>query len=164
MDSENQELNNQNPQAKKVKSNIWIKYVVTTASCLVATLIFIIIAGIFTGWETVYANTHWNINSELTKNMFILTNATFAIGMVCACFGLLVIAANGGVFEMLYYGTYRFFTLFKKDVNKVRFKTFYDYQVYRRGKPRRSFAHLLIVGVLFVALSGLFLAIYMQNI
>ena len=167
MDSENQELNTQNqnpePPKRRVRSNIWIRYLVTFSSCAVAVLIYISIAGIFSNWEVVYANTHWNINSELSKNLYIFTNATFVIGVLCTMFGLLVIATNGGAFEMFAYGMRRFFSFFQRDINKIRFKTFYDYHVYKSSEPKRSFAHLLVVGIFVLALSGLFLALYMNS-
>ena len=94
--------------------------------------------------------------------MYILTNSTFVVGIVCAGFGLLVVASNGGAFEMFVYGMRRFFSLFQRDVNKVKFKTFYDYHVYRSSEPKRSFAYLLIVGGAFLALSGVFLAVYLK--
>ena len=95
--------------------------------------------------------------------LHILVDATFVSGVVMFGIGVLVVASNGGAFEMFVYGMRRFISWFQKDVNKVRFKTFYDYHVYRSGEPKHSFAYLLIVGGIFLAISGILLAIYMTN-
>ena len=151
-------------QIKKVRNpdSLLLRYGITIGICLVLSFILIWVWGIFDNFEVVKEKTNWNINSELTKNMYILTNSTFVVGIVCAGFGLLVVASNGGAFEMFVYGMRRFFSLFQRDVNKVKFKTFYDYHVYRSSEPKRSFAYLLIVGGAFLALSGVFLAVYLK--
>ena len=171
MQKQNQNLSpkENNEQIKKEqekllgKNKLLIRYVITASICLVLSFIYSAIAGIFKPYSEVAALTGWNINSELTKCMFILCNATFVVGILCAGFGLLVVASNGGAFEMFVYGMRRFISLFQKDVNKIKFQTFYDYHVYKSSEPKRSFWYLIIVGVVFLGLSGLFLLIYMQN-
>ena len=151
-------------QKQKVVNSIWFRYIITFSACLIVSFIFAVISGIFTGWEAVVAKTNWRIIDELTKCMFILTNATFFTGILSLAFGLLVLAANGGMFEMFVYGMRRFFSLFQRDINKIRFKTFYDYHMYKSGQPKTPLLHLVLNGVLFLAISGIFLMIYMQNI
>ncbi|NLB48692.1 MAG: DUF3899 domain-containing protein, partial [Erysipelotrichia bacterium] len=111
----------------------------------------------------VYALRNWNIDSELTKIHFILTNGASIVGVLATGFGLLIMAANGGAFEMIAYGVRRFFSLFQKDVNKVKFKTFYDYHVYNASKPKQPFMFLVVVGLVFLALATLFYLIYFFN-
>lgn len=167
-------MENQNPeqqqeeikqqyQKQKAINSVLLRYGISFGVCLIASFIYIAAAGIFNNWEAVYESTHWNINSELTKNMFILTNATFFTGVLALAFGLLIFAANGGVFEMLVYGIRRFISLFQRDVNKVRFKTFYDYHMYKTGQPKKPYLYLVFVGLFFLGLSAIFLVLYMQN-
>ena len=150
-------------QKQKVVNSIWFRYIITFSACFIVTFVFAAISGIFSSWEAVQAKMQWNIVDELTKNMFILTNATFFTGALALAFGLLVLASNGGMFEMFVYGMRRFFSLFQRDINKIRFKTFYDYHMYKSGQPKTPLLHLVIAGIFFLALSGIFLAIYMQN-
>jgi len=96
--------------------------------------------------------------------MFILTNASFTVGVISAGIGLLVFAANGGAFEFIAYGFRRFFSLFQRDPTRVRFRTYADYHAYRNEQPDHPFLFLIIVGALFIGLSMIFLAVYYNNI
>ena len=125
--------------------------------------ILALVAGIFLPYEKVIDKFSWQDATDLLVRMHILTDATFVSGVLIFSVGVLVVASNGGAFEMLVYGVRRFISLFQKDVNKIKFKTFYDYHVYKSSEPRHSFAYLLVVGAAFIAISGIFLAIYMTN-
>lgn len=84
----------------------------------------------------------------------------FAVpGMIMLCFGLLVFATNGGTFDMLAFGVRKLFDLFKKDLTKVKYRTFYDYREAQKEK-KRSFAHFIIVGAGFLLVSIAFLIVY----
>lgn len=150
----------------KENSNIkttLLRYGITIGICLVVSFLYAILMGLFTPWQELKQSTSWTIDSELTKVMFVFTNGTFAVGTLATCFGLLVMAANGGAFEMLNYGIRRFISLFQKDINKIKFKTFYDYHVYNSSKPKTPFLFLVFVGLFFLALSAFFLIIYSVN-
>ncbi|MDD4212509.1 MAG: DUF3899 domain-containing protein [Bacilli bacterium] len=107
----------------------------------------------------------------LSKNIFglddavevykVLTDAFFVAGVLITGFGLLVLASNGGTFDMLVYGVGRFFDLFRRDMMKVKHKTFYDYRVAKQDR-KLGFGYLVIVGLAFLALSFLFLWLYYQ--
>lgn len=73
---------------------------------------------------------------ELIKD---LCDAFSVPGVVMLCFGALVYATNGGTFDMLAYGVRKFFDLFKKDLTKVKYRTFYDYRQAQQEKNVRSF-------------------------
>ncbi len=62
---------------------------------------------------------------------------------------------------MLVYGVGRFFDLFRRDMMKVKHKTFYDYRMAKQDR-KLGFGYLVIVGLAFLALSGLFLWLYYQ--
>lgn len=87
----------------------------------------------------------------------------FAVpGILMTCFGLLVFCTNGGTFDMLAFGIRKLFDLFKRDVTKVKYRTFYDYREAQKEK-HRSFLNLIIVGLLFLLVAVIFLIVYYQN-
>ena len=85
----------------------------------------------------------------------ILCDAFFAVGTVLCCAGLLIFSANEGSFDMIVYGMNSFIDLFREK-NKKKYDTFFDYRESRKGK-KVSFGFLLICGLLFVAISLVFL-------
>ena len=96
-------------------------------------------------------------HSASVKDIFhILTDAFFVPGVLIACFGVLVIATNGGTFDMLAYGVMQFF---RKDPTNRKYKTFYDYKKAQEDK-KIEFWYLIIVGAILIGISLIFLAIY----
>ena len=105
----------------------------------------------------------------LSKNVFKLTNpidiyhqltnAFFIPGVLITGYGLLVIASNGGTFDMLTFGIIKVIDLFRRDLSKAKHKTFYDYRVAKQDRKQR-FGYLIIVGLAFLAVSFLFLWLY----
>jgi hypothetical protein len=151
------------PKENSNIKSVLLRYGITFGVCLVASFLFALLMGLFTPWQELKQSSSWNFDSELTKVMFVLTNGTFSVGALATCFGLLIMAANGGAFEMLSYGIRRFISLFQKDINKIKFKTFYDYHVYNSSKPKTPFLFLVFVGLFFLALSAIFLIVYLVN-
>ncbi len=137
-----------------------LEYSITFIICLVISFLLAVMQGIFKSYSEVVASTNWNITNENQKVFFVLTNSAFATGIVCAGFGLLVFASNGGAFDMFVYGIRRFISLFQRDVNKIKYKTFYDYRIAKEGRPKRTFFYLVAVGLFYVVLSLIFLFIY----
>ena len=139
-----------------------LQYTITFAVCLVFCFIYVSVAGIFKSWKEVVNDMGWNINNEAAKAMFILSNGTFIIGVLTVAAGLLVFAANGGAFEMIVYGFKRFLSLFQRDPSKVKFKTYYDYHVYRSNAPNTPFLFLILVGLFYLLASMVFVIIYLR--
>lgn len=84
----------------------------------------------------------------------------FAVpGIVMLCFGLLVWATNGGVFNMLAFGVIKLIDLFKKDLTKVKYRTYYDYQK-SKSENKRPVLSYLIVGTIFTLIAVIFLILY----
>ena len=137
-----------------------LEYSITFGICLVFAFIAALAQGIFKPYTDVVAATHWNIANENQKIFFILTNSGFASGIICTGFGLLVFASNGGAYDMFVYGFRRFISLFQKDVNKIKYKTFYDYHIAKEGRPKKSFFYMVAVGLFYIVLSLIFLFIY----
>ena len=88
-----------------------------------------------------------------------LCDAFTVPGAVMLCFGILVFATNGGTFDMLAFGVRKFFDLFRKDLTKVKYRTFYDYRQAQKEK-KRSFLNFVVVGAAFLLVGIVFLIVY----
>lgn len=88
-----------------------------------------------------------------------LSDAFFVPGIIMLCFGLLVFATNGGVFDMLAFGVIKLVDLFKRDLTKVKYRTFYDYRQAQQGR-RRPYVYLLIIGGAFLLVGIVFFVLY----
>lgn len=88
-----------------------------------------------------------------------LCDAFSVPGMAMTCFGLLVFATNGGAFDMLAFGVIKLFDLLKRDLTKVKYRTFYDYRQAQNEK-KRAYVNFLIVGVGFLLVGIAFLLVY----
>lgn len=91
-----------------------------------------------------------------------LCDAFSVPGLIMICFGLLVFATNGGTFDMLAFGVIKLFDLFKRDLTKVKYRTFYDYR-HAQQEKKRSFWYLIIIGAAFLLVGIVFLIIYYQH-
>ena len=89
--------------------------------------------------------------TEAQKVFHILCDATFAVGTVLCCAGLLIFSANEGTFDMIVYGVSSFVDMFRT-TSKKKYATFYDYREGRADKKIR-FGFLLICGLLYLAVS-----------
>lgn len=88
-----------------------------------------------------------------------LCDAFSASGAILTGIGVLVFATNGGAFDMLAFGVIKLFDLFKKDLTKVKYRTFYDYRQAQNEK-KRSFLHLIFVGLGFLLVGIALLIVY----
>lgn len=94
--------------------------------------------------------------------MQILSDAFLVPGVLLAGVGLIIFASNGGAFDMLGFAVLLFFNLFRKDVNKRKYKDFYEYRESKKDR-KTSMAFMLIVGLFFIALSAVFLIAYFYS-
>ena len=123
-----------------------IKYIVTvTIGLVISSLIM-------------FSNDIFNQESK-TEAMKILTNSYFVPGVLILGFGLLVVASNGGTFDMLIYGTRKFFDLFRKPHNRRITETFYEYRKTKQESPM-EFLFMIFVGLGFIVVSLIFLILY----
>lgn len=88
-----------------------------------------------------------------------LCDAFFVPGVLMLCFGLLVFATNDGAFDMLAFGIIKLFDLFRRDLTKVKYRTFYDYRKAQEGR-KRPYIYLMIIGGAFVLAAVAFLLAY----
>lgn len=123
-----------------------LKYGISTAVGIVMALIIMSVKGVFTETNTV-------------DIMHILCDSFFVAGVILACAGLLVFVTNGGVFDMLAYGILLIGYGLMRDVKKRKYRTYYDYKESKKDR-KRSMGFLLIVGIIFIAISVCFLIPY----
>ena len=140
-----------------------LRYSISFGVCLIISTIIVFSMGILESWQVLVDKHGWNMHDELTKNMYILSNATFIVGVICLGLGLMTLAANGGAFEMIGYGISRFISLFRRDHTKVRFQTFYDYHAYKSEQPKPPFLYLVVVGLFYIGISIIFVTIWYNN-
>ena len=122
-----------------------LEYAITIFACSIIAFIFIAIKGTFSAAtpRIAYHN---------------LTDGFFIAGVLCTSLGLLVFAGNGGMFDMLVYGISRFISLFRR--GKAKYHTFYDYQIAKAERPKAEYLFLILVGLAFIGISMIFLALY----
>ena len=87
----------------------------------------------------------------------ILSDSFFAVGVVITGFGLLVVASNGGAFDMLSYGVSTFFSFFRRSKAR-KYADFYEYRV-AKEKNKHNFGFLLIAGAIII-LSALIMYLF----
>ena len=97
--------------------------------------------------------------TDVVEIMKSLCDSFFVPGMILICVGLLCFADQGGTFDMLAYGIRRFFSVFKRDVTKVKYRTFYEY---RKAMQERDmqYGYILVTGILFVIVATVFLLLF----
>ena len=93
--------------------------------------------------------------TEPGKVYHILCDVFFAVGTVMCCAGLLIFSSNEGTFGIFSYGISSFMDLFRPK-SKKKYDTFYDYQA-AHAEKKIPFGFLLICGLLFIAVSLVFL-------
>lgn len=126
-----------------------LEYSITFFICALLSFILLVVKGVFE-------------NPETKALMHYFVDSFFVSGILCLAFGLLVLASNGGAFDLIIYGVTRFFSLFKRDPTKVKYKTYYDYHIARAERKKTEFLFLIIVGSIYVIASMVFLCFWYQ--
>ena len=125
----------------------WLKYLITVGVGLVFAAL-IIFPGVF--------------KQESTSDVYkLLVNGFFVPGVFILGIGLLVLASNGGTFDMLIYVTKKFFDMFRKPQYRKITDTFYDYRKAKQDHPG-EFGFLVLTGLGFIIVSLILLIFYYQ--
>ena len=126
----------------------WLKYVITAAIGFAMAALIIFTGGVF---------------NQPTKadTIELLVNGFFVPGVIILGFGLLVVASNGGTFDMLVFGTKKFFDLFRKPHNRRITDTFYDYRKAKQ-EHKGEFLYMILVGLGFIIVSLILLIFWYQ--
>ena len=122
------------------------KYIITFVVGLLIGLVVFVIKDAF-------------VLEDSKKIIAVLIDASFVPGILMVCFGLLVVSANGGTFDMLVFGTRQFFNLFRKKFNREEAQSFYEYRK-AKSEHKNEFWYLVIIGLVYITLSAIFLIIY----
>ena len=56
-----------------------LRYSISFGVCLIISTIIVFSMGILESWQVLVDKHGWNMHDELTKNMYILSNATFIV-------------------------------------------------------------------------------------
>ena len=126
-----------------------LQYGITTAILAVCSLLIMVSKDLF-------------IQTNLKEIYKILTDSFFVPGVVAVFFVLLIVASNEGTFYIFSYGMKSFLNLFKKDRSKMHYKTYYDYKEAMKDE-KKPYGFILIVGLVFFAISMVFMAIWLKN-
>lgn len=138
----------QPPNVEKTKGRWWLPYAITFAVLAIFTILVGWAQGGFSETNEKLLLAHWG-------------DAFGIPGLLAICFGLLVVASNGGTFDMLAYGLRRFFGLFKKSPLDRKYDNFYEYRKHRQ-EQKRSFWYMIAVGGAYLLVGIILLIFYMQ--
>ena len=122
------------------------RYLITTGVGVLIVLLIVLMKNGFT-------------ETDVEIAMQIWCDAFFVSGVFLTCGGLIVVASNGGVFDMLGYAVSLLWYTFKSSKVERKYKTFYDYREARKDR-KRSVSYVLIVGLAMLAISVVFLILY----
>ena len=122
------------------------RYLITTGVGMLIVLLIVLMKNGFT-------------ETDVEIAMQIWCDAFFVSGVFLTCGGLVVVASNGGVFDMLGYAVSLLWYTFKSSKVERKYKTFYDYREARKDR-KRSVSYVLIVGLAMLAISVVFLILY----
>lgn len=133
-----------------MKKRKYLKYIITLTVGLVIAFLICILKNIFQ---------QDNINDVY----HILVDAFFVSGIMILCYGLLVLAANGGTFTIITYGIRRFFGMFRKDISKELHKDYAEYKL-ARLEDKKPIIYLVLCGLILILISFIFLIPYYNTL
>ena len=145
------------PNVEEIKGNEWIRYVITAAVLAVLTVLTAWIRGAFAEIDP-QTLVDYDI-TELQYRFQQWCDAFSVPGILCLCFGLLVVASNGGAFDILAYGVKSFFRLFRRDPLDRKYGGYYEYKQ-SRAEKKRSFWFFIIVGGAYLLVGLVLLVLY----
>lgn len=118
-------------------------------------------AGLLISVSVLVMNSFWTVGKP---DIFrLLSDACIVSAALVGGVGVLVFAANGGLFDMLSYGFRQFIDHFRPNARNEHYRSFYDYKQ-AKGERRRPVAHMLIAGIAFFLLSLVFSFIWQENL
>lgn len=131
---------------------LWIKYLVTAGIGLLISLAVLGTRGAYTA----------DIGS--LEMAGYLSDAFFVPGILILGFGCLVFVSAEGSFDGLLYGLKLFADKFRfgRFAREHKLESFGDYKARKAEKGKPSFGFMIIVGLVFLAISAAFLLRYMS--
>ncbi len=116
------------------------RYVITASVGLLISFVILLIRNIFS-------------QTDVHEILVILDDALFISGMCLVCAGGLVFVSDNGIFRMLSYSISMIFTVRKRNMNDRKYKDYYEYAKAKDEEGKHSCGHLLLVGLVFIALA-----------
>ena len=145
------------PNVEVIKGRNWLPYVITAAVLAVLTVLAAWVRGAF---SEVNPQTLASLKvTELQYRMQQWCDAFSVPGIMCLCFGGLMLASNGGAFDMIAYGIKRFFGLFKKDPLDRKYGGYYEYKQ-AKSQKKRQFWYFIVVGGAYLLVGVILLILY----
>lgn len=100
-----------------------------------------------------------------TESVYIvLSDAFFVPGIVLCGFGILAWVSHDGFFDAISYSaskvTSLFFSVFRKD---ERHQQYYDYKMEKQERRKKPGNAVIVTGVVFLLLAGMFMALLAMN-
>ena len=97
--------------------------------------------------------------TEEKPTYLILSNGFFYSGVLVFGIGVLVFVSNEGAFNFLSYAAQKLLSRFVHTM-KAATMSYTDFVVFRNQREKAPFGFLLLVGLFFIALAGVFVLLY----
>ena len=95
---------------------------------------------------------------DWVSRAFVLCDACFVPAVLLICLGLLLFVSNDGLFDMLGFGIQKALTIVLSESKRQKYpKTFLEYKELKWGVPKTSFGFLILSGLVYLVLAGVFL-------
>ena len=147
-----------------IPKKAWIKYVVAAIAGLVAVILIVWSRGV---WDTEvidYTTENYHAVSSLDR-VRILSDAFFIVGALMTSFGAILFVSSHGAFDGLFFAikSLTWFFRFREDtLKKGRPMSFYEYREEKAAKPRSPFLFLVLVGIAFILIAGIFTIMFFK--
>lgn len=89
-----------------------------------------------------------------------LSDAFFVSGILILLFGLMVVVTNEHVFDIAVYGSKVLFNSVMRRGNRKIANSYIEYRLLQDEKGKASYFYSIIVGLLFIAISIIFLLLF----
>ncbi|MCF0135917.1 MAG: DUF3899 domain-containing protein [Lachnospiraceae bacterium] len=105
----------------------------------------------------------FSFQGDIIQNSFALSDGFFVTGVMFAGVGSLVWVSTTGFFDLLSYGFANLaaFTVFRREKNAI---PFYEYKEEKRAKRKKARFEILLIGIGFILVAGVFLTLYFKSL
>ena len=129
-----------------MKNNQYKTYLRTVMAGALMCLVIAVLKGIFA-------------SGTVKEVIHVLSDSFFIAGFLIMGTGILIFSANEGTFHMLGYGVREAISVIRPKRTLETRQTYYEYKQ-DKDKHKKPFLYLIVVGVAFIVVAGIFLAIY----
>lgn len=147
-----------------IPEKAWIKYVVAAIAGLAAVILIVWSRGFWDAEVIDYTTENYHAVSSLDR-VRILSDAFFIVGALMTSFGAILFVSSHGAFDGLFFAikSLTWFFRFREDtLKKGRPMSFYEYREEKAAKPRSPFLFLVLVGIAFILIAGIFTIMFFK--